>query len=88
MTFFRELIGRLQFLNMCVKESLRLHPPVWGINRKAAKPITLPDGRTLPAGQRPANTIRFYIFTCLGLITLLNDYAVLNRCCLSITAEI
>lgn len=35
---------------MCIKESLRLHPPVPGMSRKTTKPITFFDGRTLPAG--------------------------------------
>lgn len=40
---------------MCIKESLRLFPPVPGMARKLTKPITFLDGRTIPAGQSCLN---------------------------------
>lgn len=36
---------------MCIKESLRLCPPVPGISRKLTKPLTFFDGRTVPEGR-------------------------------------
>ncbi|XP_077993423.1 leukotriene-B4 omega-hydroxylase 3-like [Glandiceps talaboti] len=48
-------MGELPYLTMCIKESLRLHPPVPFICRKTTKPITLPsqNGKaTIPAGER------------------------------------
>lgn len=46
----REDLGKMPYTTMCIKESLRLHPPVPGVSRKTTKPITFFDGRTLPAG--------------------------------------
>ncbi|XP_077993270.1 cytochrome P450 4F6-like [Glandiceps talaboti] len=48
-------LGHLPYLTMCIKESLRLHPPVPFIGRKIKKPITVPFGDskiTIPAGER------------------------------------
>lgn len=36
---------------MCIKESLRLHPPVPGISRCCAQDVVLPDGRVIPKGN-------------------------------------
>ncbi|KAI8485299.1 hypothetical protein Bbelb_368630, partial [Branchiostoma belcheri] len=38
--------------HMCVKESLRLFPPVPMIFRHLESPLTFPDGKTLPEGSR------------------------------------
>lgn len=46
-----EDLSNVPFLTMCIKESLRLHPPVPNIARVLTKPLTFPDGRTLPAGM-------------------------------------
>ena len=40
---------------MCIKESLRIHPPVPNISRQITKPITFPNGLTAPAGQYTVN---------------------------------
>ncbi|XP_070536285.1 leukotriene-B4 omega-hydroxylase 3-like [Ptychodera flava] len=48
-------LGKLPYLTMCIKESLRLHSPVPFIGRKLNKPITMPsqNGKvTIPAGER------------------------------------
>nr|APX42729.1 cytochrome P450 4F2 [Callithrix jacchus] len=40
----------LPFLTMCVKESLRLHPPVPVISRRVTQDVVVPDGRVIPKG--------------------------------------
>ena len=48
---FRNDVGRLEYLTMCVKESLRTHPPVPNVGRITTKPLTFKDGRTVPEGR-------------------------------------
>uniref|UniRef100_A0A2K6AQT6 Cytochrome P450 family 4 subfamily F member 11 n=1 Tax=Macaca nemestrina TaxID=9545 RepID=A0A2K6AQT6_MACNE len=43
-------LAQLPFLTMCIKESLRLHPPVPVISRRVTQDIVLPDGRVIPKG--------------------------------------
>ncbi|XP_066127002.1 cytochrome P450 4F2-like [Saccopteryx bilineata] len=43
-------LAQLPFLTMCIKESLRLHPPVTSISRCCTQDIMLPDGRVIPKG--------------------------------------
>ncbi|NXB03739.1 CP4B1 protein, partial [Cnemophilus loriae] len=45
-----EDLGKMTYTTMCIKESLRLFPPVPTVSRQLSKPITFPDGRSLPAG--------------------------------------
>ncbi|CAF94625.1 unnamed protein product, partial [Tetraodon nigroviridis] len=52
-----EDLSKIPYTTMCIKESLRLHPPVPGISRKTTKPITFFDGRTLPAGTRIGTSV-------------------------------
>ncbi|XP_012370515.1 cytochrome P450 4F4-like [Octodon degus] len=40
----------LPFLTMCLRESLRLHPPITGISRRCTQDVVLPDGRVIPKG--------------------------------------
>lgn len=48
---FREDLNKIPYTTMCIKESLRLCPPVPGISRKLTKPLTFFDGRTVPEGN-------------------------------------
>ncbi|XP_062352976.1 cytochrome P450 4B1-like isoform X2 [Cinclus cinclus] len=45
-----EDLGKMTYTTMCIKESLRLFPPVPAVSRQLSKPVTFPDGRSLPAG--------------------------------------
>ena len=42
---------RLGYLDKCIKESLRVHPPVVGVRKMVEKDTPLPDKRTIPAGS-------------------------------------
>ncbi|XP_037263016.1 LOW QUALITY PROTEIN: ultra-long-chain fatty acid omega-hydroxylase [Falco biarmicus] len=45
-----EDLSHLPFTTMCIKESLRLHPPVTAVSRCCTKDVTLHDGRIIPKG--------------------------------------
>ncbi|KAM9330161.1 cytochrome P450 4B1-like [Gastrophryne carolinensis] len=45
-----EDLSRLPYTTMCIKESLRMHPPVPGVGRTLKQPVTFHDGRSVPAG--------------------------------------
>nr|XP_038935978.1 cytochrome P450 4F5-like [Rattus norvegicus] len=44
-------LAQLPFLTMCIKESLRLHPPAVDLLRRCTQDIVLPDGRVIPKGN-------------------------------------
>ncbi|NXQ56872.1 CP4B1 protein, partial [Anthoscopus minutus] len=52
-----EDLGKMTYTTMCIKESLRLFPPVPAVSRQLSKPVTFPDGRSLPAGCQIALSI-------------------------------
>ncbi|XP_078527763.1 cytochrome P450 4B1-like [Lissotriton helveticus] len=41
-------LGKMTYTTMCIKECLRLYPPIPGILRSLTKPVKFFDGRTLP----------------------------------------
>uniref|UniRef100_A0A8C8TR52 Cytochrome P450 4F5-like n=1 Tax=Peromyscus maniculatus bairdii TaxID=230844 RepID=A0A8C8TR52_PERMB len=43
-------LAQLPFLTMCIKESLRLHPPAPDLLRRCTQDIVLPDGKVIPKG--------------------------------------
>ncbi|NWH80120.1 CP4FE hydroxylase, partial [Piaya cayana] len=45
-----EDLSRLPFTTMCIKESLRLHPPVTAVSRRCSRDVTMRDGRVVPRG--------------------------------------
>ncbi|XP_066280201.1 cytochrome P450 4B1-like [Branchiostoma lanceolatum] len=45
-----DLLPSLKYITMCVKEAMRMFPPVPMIFRQLESRLTFPDGRTLPKG--------------------------------------
>ncbi|NXG71181.1 CP4F4 protein, partial [Baryphthengus martii] len=43
-----EDLAHLPFTTMCIKESLRLHPPVTAVARRCTRDIAMRDGRVVP----------------------------------------
>ena len=43
-------MNRLEYINLCIKESLRLYPPVFAVGRKMSKDVTF-DGHVMPEGM-------------------------------------
>ena len=45
----RNDLNKLEYVGMCIKESLRLYPPVYGIGREMSQNVTF-DGHVMPKG--------------------------------------
>ncbi|XP_032884389.1 cytochrome P450 4B1-like [Amblyraja radiata] len=45
-----EYLSTMPYTSMCLKESMRLYPPLPGLARKLTKPLVFPDGKQVPAG--------------------------------------
>ncbi|XP_077862946.1 cytochrome P450 4F2-like [Saccoglossus kowalevskii] len=45
-------LGQLRYTTLCIKETLRMKPPVPTIGRELKSPLKFPDGRSIPAGYK------------------------------------
>ncbi|EMP34122.1 Cytochrome P450 4B1 [Chelonia mydas] len=66
-------LGKMTYSTMCIKESLRLYPPVPSVSRLLSKPITFHDGRTLPEGTQLYGKIQR---NCIGKQFAMNELKV------------
>ncbi|XP_035674477.1 leukotriene-B4 omega-hydroxylase 3-like [Branchiostoma floridae] len=51
-------LSSLKYITLCIKESLRMYPPVQRLFRQLEKPMTFFDGRTLPQGSNVYISVR------------------------------
>ncbi|XP_048458040.1 cytochrome P450 4B1-like [Rhincodon typus] len=54
-----EFLSKMPYTTMCLKESLRLYPPLPGVSRKLSKPLIFPDGKQVPEGRIFQNLLLF-----------------------------
>ncbi|XP_062995269.1 cytochrome P450 4B1-like [Elgaria multicarinata webbii] len=52
-----DILGKMKYTTMCIKESLRLYPPVPLISRVLNSPVTFEDGQSFPEGSLVALNI-------------------------------
>ncbi|XP_004639220.1 cytochrome P450 4A10-like [Octodon degus] len=53
-----EHLDQMPYTTMCIKEALRIYPPVPAVVRELRKPVTFPDGNSVPKGI--SITLSFY----------------------------
>ncbi|XP_077306429.1 cytochrome P450 4B1-like isoform X2 [Lithobates pipiens] len=70
-----EDLGKMPYTTMCIKESMRLYPPVPGIARQLTSPVTFPDGRSLPKDS----VVLLSIYTINRCPSVWNDPEKLHR---------
>ncbi|KAM9002841.1 cytochrome P450 4A6-like [Sarcophilus harrisii] len=68
-----EHLSQMPYTTMCIKESFRLYPPAPNIFRELSKPLTFPDGCSLPAGVSVPQVL--LLFASPGTAVTLNIYA-------------
>lgn len=59
----------MTYTTMCIKESLRLFPPVPFVSRYLSKPVTFSDGRSLPAGLLSLFILHAAVHDKRGILT-------------------
>ena len=47
--YHRDDLNKLEYVSMCIKESLRLYPPVFVTGREMSQDVTF-DGHVMPKG--------------------------------------
>ena len=55
---FRNYLDQMPYTTMCIKEALRLYPPIPGVSREFSSPVTFPDTALQAAGTRVSDSDR------------------------------
>lgn len=60
--YFRDHLDQMPYTTMCIKEAMRLYPPVPSVSRELSSPVTFPDGRSIPKGNQIQSPICLCVF--------------------------